>query len=77
LWQFEAFQAFVDNRIPAALALPTGSGKTSLIPILLLALLQQQTDTSKIALPRRLVWVINRRAVVSCPLDVPSSGVQQ
>lgn len=77
LWQFEAFQAFVENRIPAALALPTGSGKTSLIPIWLLSLLHQQADTGKIALPRRLVWVINRRAVVDQATEIAETLAQK
>jgi CRISPR-associated endonuclease/helicase Cas3 len=77
LWQFEAFQGFVENRIPAALTLPTGSGKTSLIPIWLLSLLHQQADTGKIALPRRLVWVINRRAVVDQATEIAETLAQR
>ncbi len=69
LWQSEIFNAVLENRIPAALALPTGSGKTSLIPIWLLALLQQQMS-GRVALPRRLVWVINRRAVVDQATEI-------
>jgi hypothetical protein len=56
-WQVEAFEAFVENRIPSALALSTGSGKTSIIAIWLLALLYPQRS-GKTTLPRRLVWVI-------------------
>jgi hypothetical protein len=33
LWQVQAFEALLENQIPSALALPTGSGKTSLMPI--------------------------------------------
>lgn len=69
LWQWEIFQAFVENRIPASLALATGSGKTSLIPIWLLAILQQKA-LGRISLPRRLVWVINRRAVVDQATEI-------
>jgi CRISPR-associated endonuclease/helicase Cas3 len=76
LWQSEIFQAAVENRIPAALALGTGSGKTSLIPIWLLALLQQQTF-AKTTLPRRLVWVINRRAVVDQATEIAERIAQK
>src|SRR5580704_2030431 len=68
-WQVEAFNAFAQNRIPSALALSTGSGKTSIIPIWLLALLDQQR-AGKATLPRRLVWVINRRAVVDQATEI-------
>lgn len=69
LWQIEAFEALVQNQIPSALALPTGSGKTSLMPIWLLALIYQQ-KSGKTFLPRRLVWVINRRAVVDQATEI-------
>ena len=68
-WQVEAFDVLVENRIPSALALSTGSGKTSIIAIWLLALLNQQR-AGKATLPRRLVWVINRRAVVDQATDI-------
>ena len=68
-WQVEAFNALVANRIPSALALSTGSGKTNIIVIWLLALLYQQLS-GKATLPRRLVWVINRRAVVDQATEI-------
>jgi CRISPR-associated endonuclease/helicase Cas3 len=77
LWQVKAFGALVDNQIPSALALATGSGKTSLIPIWLLSLLYQQQTFGKIALPRRLVWVINRRAVVDQATEVTEQIAQR
>jgi CRISPR-associated endonuclease/helicase Cas3 len=70
LWQDRAFEAFVDNQIPSAFSLPTGSGKTSLIPIWLLSLLYQQQSLGRIVAPRRLVWVINRRAVVDQATEI-------
>jgi len=57
-WQAALFEAIVGGAIPAACDLPTGLGKTSVIPIWLLALAAQPT------LPRRLVYVVNRRTVV-------------
>ena len=69
LWQVQAFEALLENQIPGALALPTGSGKTSLMPIWLLALIYQHIS-AKIALPRRLVWVVNRRTVVDQATEI-------
>src|SRR5256885_2976456 len=60
-WQEALFQRFISDRpdnIPGACNLPTGLGKTSVIAIWLLA---RQINRS---LPRRLVYVVNRRTVV-------------
>src|SRR4051812_46931917 len=61
-WQRELYKRFVSDRkdnIPASCSLPTGLGKTSVIPIWLLAL-----ATAPTKVPRRLVYVVNRRTVV-------------
>jgi CRISPR-associated endonuclease/helicase Cas3 len=58
-WQKQLYEDFVDGNPPGALSLPTGSGKTSLMVVWLLAL-----ATAKSTVPRRLVWVVNRRVVV-------------
>lgn len=60
-WQSRLYQAWRDGihgNFPA-ITLPTGMGKTSVIPIWLIALAQNPS-----ALPRRLVYVVNRRTVV-------------
>ena len=57
-WQREVFDSFVAGCIPSSLNLPTGSGKTSVIVCWLLALCETAT------LPRRLVYVVDRRSVV-------------
>lgn len=44
---------------PAEISLPTGLGKTSVMTLWLLAL-----SASPMRVPRRLVWVVNRRVVV-------------
>src|SRR5215470_19364073 len=75
-WQVEAFNAFAENRIPSALALSTGAGKTSIIAIWLLALLHQQ-HAGKPMLPRRIVWVINRRAVVDQATEIAEGHRQE
>lgn len=57
-WQLVLFESLIAGRVPTNLSLPTGSGKTSVIPIWLLARIQNP------ALPRRLVYVVDRRSVV-------------
>lgn len=61
-WQTELYRRFAgedeQNRIPSVCRIPTGLGKTSLIAVWLIALRRQP------ALPRRLVYVVNRRTVV-------------
>ena len=57
-WQIALFELLVAGDVPRNLSLPTGSGKTSVIPVWLLARIQNQ------ALPRRLVYVVDRRSVV-------------
>jgi len=57
-WQRALYERFVANDFPNACDLPTGLGKTSVIVIWLLALVKNAK------LPRRLVYVVNRRTVV-------------
>jgi CRISPR-associated endonuclease/helicase Cas3 len=52
------FSHFLEGRLPAALDLPTGLGKTSVVAIWLIA------RAYGAELPRRLVYVVDRRAVV-------------
>ena len=61
-WQHALFEAIVDDpphSIPQRCNLPTGLGKTSVVAIWLIAL-----ATCPRWLPRRLVYVVNRRTVV-------------
>lgn len=57
-WQASLFTRFATGTIPTTLNLPTGLGKTSVIPIWLIALALVPN------VPRRLVYVVNRRTVV-------------
>ncbi len=57
-WQRRLYDAFVAGERYDALDLPTGLGKTSVIPLWLLA------RAAGAALPRRLIYVVDRRAVV-------------
>jgi len=68
-WQRRLFKRFIDaglpaaQNIPTACDIPTGLGKTSIMVIWLLAL-AHQADPKRVRLPRRLVYVVNRRTVV-------------
>ena len=58
-WQTALYDDwFSQGKIPPAATLPTGLGKTSVIAIWLIAL------ANKCNVPRRLVYVVNRRTVV-------------
>jgi CRISPR-associated endonuclease/helicase Cas3 len=50
---------FADGKVPPACNIPTGLGKTSVVAVWLIALANQPEK-----LPRRLVYVVNRRTVV-------------
>lgn len=68
-WQTRAFNMLAEGLLPTSVNMPTGTGKTSLIPIWLIALAQQAQRASPAKLPRRLVWVVNRRVVVDQATD--------
>lgn len=58
-WQTRLYQEyFLQGQVPSAIDVPTGLGKTSVMALWLLALAQGAV------LPRRLVYVVDRRAVV-------------
>lgn len=63
-WQRRLFERLVDNDLPQTCDIPTGLGKTSVIPIWLIALALQNRESCKLLLPRRLLYIINRRTVV-------------
>ncbi|MEZ5353753.1 MAG: DEAD/DEAH box helicase family protein [Bryobacteraceae bacterium] len=57
-WQSNLLAMFMAGEVPSALDIPTGLGKTAVIAIWLIA------RASGAPLPRRLVYVVDRRAVV-------------
>jgi CRISPR-associated endonuclease/helicase Cas3 len=57
-WQARLFRRFANGDVPSTLDLPTGLGKTSVMALWLLA------RAHGAMLPRRLVYVVDRRAVV-------------
>ena len=62
-WQRRLFNRLYAGKIPQTCDIPTGLGKTSVIPIWLIAL-SKQAEEGNITLPRRLAYIINRRTVV-------------
>lgn len=62
-WQRRLFSCLYAGKVPQICDIPTGLGKTSVIPIWLIAL-SLQADKGNITLPRRLAYIINRRTVV-------------
>ncbi|HEX3659668.1 MAG TPA: type I-U CRISPR-associated helicase/endonuclease Cas3 [Pirellulales bacterium] len=58
-WQECLFGRFVEGDFPTACDIPTGLGKTSVVAVWLIALASLPDK-----LPRRLVYVVNRRTVV-------------
>ena len=57
-WQQRLLRRLLDGDLPKAVDVPTGLGKTSVMALWLLAL------SEGASLPRRLVYVVDRRAVV-------------
>src|SRR6185312_1063857 len=57
-WQLALLDHFLDGNIPTAIDVPTGLGKTAVMAIWLVA------RAAGRPLPRRLVYVVDRRAVV-------------
>jgi CRISPR-associated endonuclease/helicase Cas3 len=66
-WQVRRLEEFLQGSIPEALDIPTGLGKTSVMAIWLLARAYGAN------LPRRLVYVVDRRAVVDQATEVALS----
>jgi len=63
-WQRALYELFIAGKIPKACNLPTGLGKTSVLAIWLIALTAHPEK-----MPRRLVYVVNRRTVVDQTTD--------
>lgn len=63
-WQQRLYAEFLDNTVRPVLDLPTGMGKTAVIPIWLIARAHQIEGKYSSRLPTRLVYVVDRRTVV-------------
>jgi len=69
-WQQQMFSSFLRGDIPRRCDIPTGLGKTSVIHIWLLALSWALSRLDVAArLPRRLVYIVDRRVVVDQATD--------
>ena len=68
-WQSRLYDRLYAGDIPSVCDIPTGLGKTMVIPIWLIALKHQQM-AGQGTLPRRLVYIINRRTVVDQATEV-------
>jgi CRISPR-associated endonuclease/helicase Cas3 len=64
-WQQKLYRNFLSAIYPNDINLPTGSGKTSIMAIWLAALAHEASQPMPhFLIPRRLVWVVDRRVVV-------------
>ena len=71
LWQERLYEKwFALGKNPRLCDLPTGLGKTAVIPMWLIALAHSREDGQTTAtFPRRLVYIVNRRTVVDQATD--------
>ena len=69
-WQRRLFEQFRSGLLPSAVDIPTGLGKTAVMAIWLLA------RSEGAPLPRRLVYIVDRRAVVDQATDF-ACGLRQ
>jgi len=65
-WQMQLLNKFIEGDLPAALDIPTGLGKTAVMAIWLVA------RAAGARLPRRLFYIVDRRAVVDQATEVAS-----
>ena len=64
-WQARLYERLCSGDIPPECDIPTGLGKTSVLALWLLALADQAArPDAPLSLPRRLVYIVDRRAVV-------------
>lgn len=63
-WQERLYKQMQAGNLPVTCDLPTGLGKTSVIPIWLIAFAEQIDAGQTSQLPRRLIYIVNRRTVV-------------
>lgn len=63
-WQQRLYdEHFATGSLPSVVSIPTGLGKTAVMAIWMVALAQQM-KSGQVNVPRRLVYVVDRRAVV-------------
>jgi len=73
-WMVRLFEDVVTGKYPRLVDLPTGAGKTELVVIWLLALAWLGANERKSPpVPRRLVWIVNRRVLVRQVFEIAST----
>ena len=70
-WQRRLYRRFLTGEVPQAVAIPTGLGKTSSV---LLALLARLANPS---LPRRVVHIVDRRALVDQAAETVRAWIER
>lgn len=73
-WQRRLLQCMREGHIPDAVDLPTGLGKTSVMALWLIA---RACPAGAPVLPRRLIYIVDRRAVVDQATNAASELAQQ
>ena len=63
-WQSALYNSLLNQNVPHRMSLPTGAGKTSVIPIWLSVLWHQLENGLPLTVPRRLYFAVDRRVVV-------------
>jgi len=77
-WMRRLFTRLLDGKAPKLVDLPTGAGKTELVVVWLIALAWYAQDRDgRTAIPRRLVWVVNRKVLVQQVFDVARALIAQ
>lgn len=70
-WQERLYEKLVAGEAPRQVDIPTGLGKTMVIVLWLLALVEQRQSGPQVKpLPRRLCYVVNRRTIVDQSTEV-------
>ncbi len=68
-WQCELYLRLLQGNIPQVCDIPTGLGKTSVIPVWIIAAADRLSEGSGASFPRRLIYIVNRRTVVDQATD--------
>lgn len=68
-WQKRLYDRLIAGDVPDVLDIPTGLGKTSVIPIWLIALSDSLKHRDGVPVPTRLVYIVDRRVIVDQASD--------
>lgn len=68
-WQDRLYSRLIRGDVPDVLDIPTGLGKTSVVPIWLIALSHASSADRPVRVPRRLIYIVDRRVIVDQASD--------